>query len=147
NSWRSAFGQGELPFYYVQVAPFFWDQDDPRLADYAFFREAQERISLLNNTEMVTTMDVGEARDLHPKNKKPIGVRLANVALNRAYAHLEIQYKGPEMKYVTFENDTAIVVYESESVKGGLRTSDGKRPRHFSLAGEDGKFFEADAVI
>lgn len=147
NSWRSVFGQGELPFYYVQVAPFYWDQDDPQLADYAFFREVQEHIRELNNTEMVTTMDVGESRDLHPKNKKPIGVRLGNVALNRTYAHLDIPYKGPEMRYVLFEGDTAVVVYDSESVRGGLRTNDGQRPKHFFLAGDDGKFFEADAFI
>lgn len=147
KSWRSDFEQGDLPFYYVQVAPFFWDQDDPLLADYAFFREVQTRIARLYNTAMVTAMDVGEARDLHPKNKKPIGIRLANTALNRTYSYLEIPYKGPEVKFVEFKKNTAIVFYENESIAGGLRTNDGKPPRHFFLAGEDGKFYEGEAII
>ena len=61
QSWRSNFGLGNLPFYYVQVAPYWYDKADSTLADYAFFREAQANIAQLNNTEMVVTIDVGEA--------------------------------------------------------------------------------------
>lgn len=147
GSWRNAFAQGNLPFYYVQVAPYFYDMEDPTLADYAFFREAQEAISALGNTEMVVTMDVGEAKDLHPKNKKPIGIRLARTALNRYYGFLETDYQGPTFQSVDFEGDEAIVTFTPESVKRGLSTNDGQPPRHFQLAGEDHTFYPAEAEI
>lgn len=147
NSWRSAFSQGELPFYYVQVAPFYWDKEDSALADYAFFREAQQKIEEMNNTVMVVTMDVGEAKELHPKNKKPVGVRLALTALNRAYSQLSVVYEGPQVKCVGFEKGAAIVSYRRETIKGGLRTNDHQPPRYFFIAGEDRKFYPAQAVI
>lgn len=147
SSWRSEFGQGELPFYYVQVAPFFWDVEDPALADYAFFREAQQRVSTLNGTDMVLTVDVGEAKDLHPKNKKPVGIRLALTALNRTYGKLEVAYRGPEMKDVIFNNGMAMVTFVPATVQSGLRTNDNNPPRFFTLAGADGIFHPANATI
>ncbi|GGF24357.1 sialate O-acetylesterase [Echinicola rosea] len=147
KSWRAAFAQGELPFYLVQVAPFFYDLEDPKLADYAFFREAQEAVTALANTEMVVTMDVGEAKDLHPKNKKPIGLRLARTALNRHYGRLEVDYQGPQFRDVKFEKGKALVSFEPESVKSGLQTNDGMPPRFFQVAGADQVFYPAKAVI
>ncbi|MGQ8334983.1 sialate O-acetylesterase [Sunxiuqinia sp. A32] len=147
GSWRDAFGQGNFPFYYVQVAPFFYDIEDPLMADYAFFREAQEKISLLGNTEMVTTMDVGEAKDLHPKNKKPIGSRLAKTALNRHYGYLDVNYQGPILHSVDFEKKYAMVNYVPSSVVSGLRTNDGAAPKFFQIAGEDQIFHTAEAEI
>ncbi len=147
QSWRNAFGQGGLPFYYVQVAPFSYDNPDSTLADYAFFREAQEKISTLGNTEMVVTMDVGEARDLHPKNKKPIGVRLAKTALNRTYGQLRVAYRGPQYDYVVFEKARAIIHFTPESVGSGLATKDGNPPMHFTMAGADKIFHPATARI
>jgi sialate O-acetylesterase len=147
TSWRTRFAQGDLPFYYVQVAPFYWDKEDPALADYAFFREAQERISTLNNTGMVVTMDVGEAKDLHPKNKKPTGIRLGLLALHRTYGQLDVNDRGPEIKMVTFDKAVATVTYESETIRAGLRTKDGAAPMFFTLAGEDQVFHPATAII
>ena len=147
QSWRSHFAQGDLPFYFVQVAPFFWDQENPDLADYAFFREAQTNILKLENTGMVLTMDVGEAKDLHPKNKKPVGIRLALTALHRTYNQLTVVYQGPQVKTVGFEKGTAMVTYLPETIAGGLKTKDGASPKFFSLAGDDGKFYPAEAVI
>jgi sialate O-acetylesterase len=147
KSWRKAFAQGDLPFYYVQVAPFFYGHPDSSLDGYAFFREAQEKISRLNNTAMVVTMDVGEAKNLHPVNKKPVGERLAKAALNRTYGFLNIAYQGPHFQSVRFVNDTAIVSFEPASVTGGLRTRDGKAPKYFFLAGKDRIFHPGRAVI
>lgn len=147
QSWRSNFSQGDLPFYYVQVAPFWYDQADSTLADYAFFREAQEKISELGNTEMVITMDVGEARDLHPKNKKPIGVRLAKTALNRTYGKLGMVYRGPEYAYAEYAKNKVVVHFQPETVQSGLETTDGKAPNYFFVAGADQKFYPATAKI
>jgi sialate O-acetylesterase len=147
ESWRDAFGQGNLPFYFVQVAPYFYDIEDPTLADYAFFREAQEKITTLDHTAMVLTMDVGEARNLHPVNKKPVGERLARTALNRNYNYLDMAYKGPHFESVQFHNSAAMVYFEPETVERGLKTNDGKSPQFFELAGEDQKFYPANARI
>jgi len=146
-SWRNNFNQGDLPFYYVQVAPYFWDKEDPMLSDYAFFREAQQKIGKVRNTAMVISMDVGEARDLHPKNKGPLGIRLAKTALHRTYHVDTVQYLGPEFKKISFSGKLATVYYKPRSVKSGLTTVDGKSPMFFQLAGADGKFFSAKAEI
>lgn len=147
QSWRTSFRQGTLPFYYVQVAPFWYDKADATLADYAFFREAQANIANLANTEMVVTMDVGEAKDLHPKDKKPIGVRLAKTALNRTYGLLTVPYQGPEFDYATYTTEKTILHFNSETVRDGLETKDGKEPDFFFVAGSDQKFYPAKAII
>jgi len=143
RSWRDMFGQGELPFYYVQVAPFFWDKEDDTLADYSFFREAQEKVSELNNTAMVTTVDVGEAKNLHPHNKKPIGIRLARTALNRIYDRDAIVWRGPQYQHMEVTGKKAVVFFQPGSVAGGLRGE----TAFFTIAGADRKFYPAQAKI
>lgn len=147
KSWRDSFGQGDLPFYYVQVAPFFLDKEDPTLADYAFFREAQEKVAELNNAAMVTTIDVGEAKNLHPHNKKPIGVRLARTALNRIYGMADIVYRGPKYQHMEINGREAVIYFEPGTTSGGLRTDDHLAPDFFTIAGEDGVFYPASATI
>ncbi|WP_017257680.1 sialate O-acetylesterase [Pedobacter arcticus] len=147
KSWRERFGQGELPFYYVQIAPYGHEKENPALAKDAFFREAQAKISALNNTEMVTTIDVGDAKDLHPKNKKPVGIRLAKTALNRIYGHLDVVFKGPEFNYVEFKKKQAIIHFKPETLGSGLNTNDGAAPLFFFIAGSDQIFYPAQAEI
>jgi sialate O-acetylesterase len=143
RSWRELFGQGELPFYYVQVAPFFWDKMDDTLADYAFFREAQEKIAELDHTTMVTSVDVGEAKNLHPHNKKPIGIRLANTALNRIYGRGDIVWRGPHYAHMEVRGRKAAIFFEPGTTAGGLRGE----PSCFTIAGADRRFYPAEAVI
>ena len=147
KSWRKNFGQGDLPFYYVQVAPFFYDKEDPTLNGYAFFREAQEKISEINNTAMVVSMDVGEAKDLHPKNKRPLGIRLAKTALNRTYGLDTVSYLGPHYHHFTIKGREVTVFFDEKTVTRGLSTNDLKAPSFFTLAGSDGIFYDARAVI
>jgi len=147
QSWRHTFEQCDLPFYYVQVAPYFLDKEEPTLADYAFFREAQEKVSALNNTAMVTTVDVGEAKNLHPHNKKPIGIRLAKTALNRAYGQLNIVWRGPQFQHMEVSGKKAIIYFEPGTTAGGLHTDDGSAPRFFIIAGADQQFYPASATI
>ena len=147
EAWREAFAQGPLPFYFVQVAPYYYEKEDPMLNDYAFFREAQEKIASLNNTGMVVTMDVGEAKDLHPKNKLPIGWRLAQLALHKTYYQLQLPFEGPVYDYLEIKGNEVTVHFTPASVAAGLRTNDGKAPAHFMLAGADQKFYPGEAVI
>lgn len=144
--WRQAFGQDNLPFYFVQVAPFFYDKDDSTLADYAFFREAQERITDLDHTAMVVTMDVGESKNLHPINKKPVGERLAATALNRIYG-IDLVYRGPQYRWMDVRGREAVIAFVPGTVSGGLSTRDGAAPAYFTMAGEDRVFYPATAVI
>ncbi|RYY59027.1 MAG: sialate O-acetylesterase [Chitinophagaceae bacterium] len=146
EAWREKFGQGSLPFYLVQVAPYHWDSFDPELADYAYFREAQERITELNNTGMAVTMDVGDAKDLHPKNKLPIGHRLAALAMNRTYGQLDVPAVGPAYDYLEILGKKVIVHYQKEG-SDGLKTNDGKTPMFFFVAGSDQRFYPATAKI
>lgn len=147
KSWRKNFGQGDLPFYYVQVAPFFYDKEDPVLDDYAFFRESQEKISEINNTGMVVSMDVGEAKDLHPKSKKPLGIRLAQMALNRTYGIDSITYLGPHYHHMATQGKKVTVYFDERTIGSGLSTNDHKEPAFFMLAGTDGIFYDARASI
>ena len=146
-SWRQTFAQGNLPFYYVQVAPYFLDHEDSTLADYAFFREAQAAVSTLSNTAMITTIDVGEAKNLHPHNKKPIGIRLARTALNRTYGMMDTVYRGPQYQRLEIHGKEAIVYFEPGTTAGGLRTDDGQPPAFFTIAGSDSVFHPAAARI
>jgi len=146
GGWREEFAQGELPFYYVQIAPFFYDKEDPTLADEAFFREAQENISAMGNTAMVVTMDVGEAKDLHPKNKRPIGERLARTALNRVYGQVAVVYEGPRYGHMEIHGREAVIYFLGDTAEG-LQTSDRLSPAYFTMAGRDHVFHPAVATI
>lgn len=147
HTWRKLFAQGPLPFYYIQIAPFYHDKENPALAFDAFFREAQEKVLEVANTGMVVSMDVGEAKDLHPKNKKPLGERLANMALNRNYGFEDIAYLGPHYKCFDISGRKAIISFEPESISGGLTTSDNQAPAFFYIAGKDKVFHPATAAI
>jgi len=146
GAWRRLFAQGELPFYYVEVAPFFWDNKDSTLADYAFFREAQRKVAEIGNTAMVSTVDVGEARNLHPHNKKPIGVRLAQTALNRTYGRLDTVCAGPLYQHMEVKWRKVTVFFEPGTADG-LHTDDGLAPRDFMVAGVDRRWYPASASI
>ena len=96
---------------------------------------------------MVVSMDVGEAKDLHPKKKMPLGNRLARTALNKVYNNKNVAYLGPKFKKLTIKANQALVYFDQESVKPGLNTNDGGEPRYFTLAGADRVFHPATAKI
>lgn len=147
KSWREQFRQGNLPFEFVQIAPYAHEKLDPKLVGDAFFREAQEKILALNNTNMVLTLDVGDPNNLHPKNKRPVGERLAAVALNRTYGRLDVAYLGPQFSYANFKANSAVVHFLPETVASGLTTNNGKAPSLFTMAGADQVFYPATATI
>jgi len=93
------------------------------------------------------TMDVGEAKNLHPTNKKPIGLRLARTALNRVYGDLSMAYRGPAFRNMEIHGREAWVYFQDSTLAGGLQTNDGKEPAFFAMAGSDHVFHAATAVI
>lgn len=147
KGWRQDFKQGKLPFYFVQLPPYNWGNHDPAAYEYALLREAQASMLKVRNTGMAVTMDVGDPNDLHPHNKKPIGLRLADIALNRTYKFHQIQDKGPVFKRIKIQQDTVKIFFRKETIGGGLSTNNGKPPEQFFVAGADKVFYAAKASI
>lgn len=145
KSWRNDFNQPDLPFFYVQMTPYNWKNTNPALNNYARFREAQASIlSLIHNTGMVCTMDVGEPDNIHPVNKRPVGERLAALALNKSYGVKTIICNGPAFDAMTVDGDKIKIKFKYAD---GLITNNDLPPLHFFIAGPDKVFKQAQAEI
>lgn len=142
RDWRSRWGAGDFPFYFVQIAPFAYKQEP---ISAAYLREAQLMSLSEPNTGMVVTMDIGDPNNIHPKNKKPVGERLAGLALARDYGRQDLVDSGP--LFQRSEVEGASIRLHFKHVGGGLSTTDGKAPSHFVIAGADQTFVAADAEI
>lgn len=144
QGWRQLWGNDGLPYYYVQIAPWPYGEEDPeRLAT---FWEAQAAIEkTIPHTGMAVIHDVGDLGDIHPKNKQEVGRRLALLALHETYGRGDVVCRGPLFRKLTVEPGRLRV--EFENAEGGLTTRDGKAPSHFEIAGENGEFVPADAAI
>jgi sialate O-acetylesterase len=138
KNWRSDWKQGEFPFLTVQLAPYETKDNWPEL------REAQLFTSLkMKNTAMAVITDSGDPKDIHPKDKLPVGERLALAA--RAIANgQDVEYIGPLYDGVKFEKDKAMLTFKH--IGGGLQSKGGPLTG-FTIAGADGKFVKADAAI
>ncbi|MEP6845276.1 MAG: sialate O-acetylesterase, partial [Panacibacter sp.] len=147
GNWRTLFKQGDLPFYFVQVAPYNWQLDDSTAYNYAVFRDAQKAVLKVKNTGMAVTMDIADPADIHPRNKKDVGVRLALNAFAQTYGLPNIQYKGPTYKKFKVDGSIVKVEFDESSVGSGLSTNDNTAPKHFFVAGEDKNFYYADVKI
>jgi len=137
KDWRKNWNQGDFPFLFVQLAP--WDPG----ATWPELREAQFLTLALPRTGMAVITDVGEAKDIHPKKKEPVGARLALAARAIAYGE-QIEYSGPVFESVKFDGDKAILKFSHAA--SGLEAKDGKLTG-FTIAGADQKFVEATAEI
>ncbi|MFN0130983.1 MAG: sialate O-acetylesterase [Phycisphaerales bacterium] len=140
GDWRRAFNRGDFPFFFVQIAPFAYPKDSGATAA---LREAQAMARATRNTGMVVTMDIGDPLDIHPRNKKTVGERLANLALYTTYGKGDVPCHGPE---------AVTALAEGRSLRVRFAYGDGLEARggpalHFEVAGEDGVFVEANATI
>ncbi|NQV40798.1 MAG: 9-O-acetylesterase [Candidatus Marinimicrobia bacterium] len=144
KDWRRAWNQGDFPFLYAQLPNWGERKSIPGEANWAELRHAQLQALELPNTSMAVTIDIGDARDIHPKNKQDVGYRLALLALRDVYG-LDVQAEGPKYKSHSFKWGRAVVVFDETG--GGLSSKDGGDIAGFSLAEEDGKFYWADAKI
>ncbi|MCS6776949.1 MAG: sialate O-acetylesterase [Chloroherpetonaceae bacterium] len=144
RAWRTAWGQGEFPFLYVQLAPFMATPPLAQEEQWAELREAQlMTLKVSPRTAMVVITDLGDARDIHPKHKAPVGERLALAARAIAYGE-RIVYSGPI--YDSMRIDGNRIILRFRNVGGGLVARDGALTG-FTIAGKDRKFLEAQAVI
>lgn len=156
EGWRKLFNP-ELAFYWVQLADFQAPNDDPAGGNgWAKLREAQRKALNIKHTGMAVIIDIGEAKDIHPRNKQDVGHRLAQWALHQTYGKKDLVPCGPLFKGIKVEGSTIRVSFDhvgSGMIVGdkvGLdpvkEIKDGKLAR-FAIAGEDKKWFWAEATI
>lgn len=148
SSWRKAWGNGEFPFYYAQIAPFDYASFQPNATDKpnsAFIRDAQRKAQTkIPNSGMAVLMDVGEFKNIHPAHKKQGGERLAYLALAQTYGIKGFGFASPNYESITIDKDKAVIKFQN--VANGL-TSFGKDLSLFEIAGDDQKFYPAKAAI
>jgi sialate O-acetylesterase len=142
QSWRTSFKQGDLPFYFVQVAN-FGDENERKNRDWARLREGQEQALGLPNTGMAVTIDIGEAHNIHPRNKQELGRRLALIARAKVYG-TPPEFSGPMFASATPEG-AAIRVRFTHA--GDELSGHGGQVKALELAGDDQVFHPATAVV
>lgn len=144
NDWRTKWAT-DFPFYFVQLATFKTNGNSNEGCDWAELREAQTKTLSLNNTAMVVTTDVGNPNDIHPRNKKGVGNRLAANALNNLYNVKQI-CNGPTLSSFKIENNKGIITFKN--LGSGLKAIDASNSiTGFEIAGEDQVFYKAKAEI
>lgn len=144
NDWRDAWGQGDFPFLFVQLANFMKRHNTPTDETWAHLREAQTMALELHNTGMAVTIDIGDAKDIHPKNKQDVGKRLALNALAKVYGK-DIAYSGP--MYKSMKNEGSMMRLKFTNTDKGLKIKGSKQLNGFAIAGKDKKFVWAKAKI
>jgi sialate O-acetylesterase len=144
KDWRKQFKQDSLPFLFVQLANYMQEVEKPANSDWAELSDAQASALSLPNTGMATAIDIGEANDIHPKNKKDVGVRLALAALKNIY-HADTAYTSPLYDHMEIKDGNVIISFKdnpqliSKDKYGYLRG--------FAIAGADNVFHWAQAYI
>ncbi len=143
RSWRWAFGREDLPFLWVQLANHRPRIEEPGESEWAELREAQALALALPGTGMAVAIDIGEAEDIHPRDKRTVGERLALEARRAAYGE-QVESRGPTFLGMEISGPRVRVDLEHAA---GLATRDGAAPVGFALAGEDRRFHWAQAAI
>lgn len=146
NSWRMQWKEKNLPFYFVQIAPYNYVKHKKGKLNYSnFIRDSQFKISQkIKNTELVVTTDLGDCNDIHPSKKEEVSKRLANLALVNEYHHRNIFYKSPELKKIKIKGNWVKLQFNLSNKDYFISTSNIKG---FSIAGSDKKFYPAKVII
>ncbi|MCX6874785.1 MAG: sialate O-acetylesterase [Verrucomicrobia bacterium] len=160
GGWRKQWGQGDFPFYFVQLANFQAPSVDPAGGNgWAKLREAQTKSLTLPNTGMaviIDTVPLAQSGNIHPKNKYDVGTRLARWALGRDYGQKDLVVSGPLFKALKIEGGKARVEFDHAGSGLMLGKKDGRTPtvetkgeklNRIAIAGTDKKWFWAEAVI
>ena len=141
--WRGLWGQEELPFYLVEIAPYEYGEGDQA----AYLREEQYKATrLIPNSGIVSTNDLVqdyERRQIHPKEKQKIGERLCYMALNKTYGYTTIACEGPQYDHMEVDKDKIILFFKN--AEDGFNRDNGIIG--FEIAGKDMRFHKANATI
>jgi sialate O-acetylesterase len=145
TDWRAQFGQPAMPFYWVQLAAFLPVERNTLVASpWAELRDAQRQALVLPHTGMVVATDVGDAHDIHPRRKKPVGDRLAALALQGVHGH-RLQAGGPVLQEARAQAQGMQLRFASTG--GRLQARGGGALQGFAIAGADGRFVPAQARV
>ena len=149
SKWREAWGLGEIPFYYAQIAPYDykeWNFFTPQWPEVsAYQREAQRQcLKLIPNSAMAVLLDVGERYLIHPRRKKEVGDRLGMLALSKTYGVKGFEAESPTFSRMEVEGNKAIIHFDNQF--NGL-TSYGKTLELFEVSGDNKVFHKAEAYI
>ena len=137
KSWRTEFNNPQMPFYYVQLSSI-------NRPSWGWFRESQRRLmKVVPHSGMAVSYDYGHPTDVHPKNKQPIGERLAQWALGDTYGK-KVLPSGPLFRSATFNGKAATVTFDYAQ---GMHSADGKTLRGFELSDGNGIFYPATAEV
>ena len=134
EQWRKEWKQGDFSFYWVQLADFKPEQPNPGDSDWAELREAQTLTMKLPNTGQCVITDLGEGKDIHPKNKHDVAARLVRWALAKDYG-IQIPYRSPELKSMEIKGNKAVITLDMFG--SALRPFDVAEARGFAICGED----------
>ncbi|WP_298732918.1 sialate O-acetylesterase [uncultured Chitinophaga sp.] len=145
KDWRSRWKQGDFPFLFVQLANFMEPDSTATESDWAELRQQQFNTLSVPRTAMAVTIDLGEWNDIHPLNKKDVGTRLALQAMRLAYNDDKVVASGPLYQSMKIKGDSMVITFTNTG--SGLLAAGDKPLQHFSIAGKDGKFVRADAMI
>ena len=144
QDWRNRWGQGDFPFLFVQLSSYGKLRTEPAPSNWALLREAQAMTLALPQTAMAVTIDVGDPNDIHPKQKKEVGERLAGEALRMVYGQQEGVTAGPRLVVQRIQGSQIILEFDRN---GGGLVARGGALQHFAVAGADKKFYWAEAKI
>ena len=143
--WRKKWNEGDFPFLFVQLANLGAPPREPGQSNWAELRESQSKALQLKNTGMVVTHDLGEWNDIHPLNKQDVGYRLSLAARAIAYREKELVFSGPTYKSIQFTGYRAVIKFDTHG--SSLAVKNGGPLQGFQIAGDDRKFYWADAKI
>jgi len=144
EEWRKEWKQGDFPFYWVQLADFKTEIPEPGDSDWAELRESQTKTMKLPNTGQAVITDLGEGKDIHPKNKHDVAARLVRWALVKDYG-MKIPYRSPEYKGIEIRGGKVIVTFDCFG--SGLRPFDVQEAVGFTVCGEDKVWHWAKGTI
>ncbi|MES2277867.1 MAG: sialate O-acetylesterase [Bacteroidota bacterium] len=145
RDWRDKWQQGDFPFVFAQLPNFQPVYDHPIESEWAELREAQSMALTLPNTAIAVTIDVGEADDIHPVDKKDVGYRLSLAARKLVYGEQSLVAWGPVYQSMKVDGDKMILSFET--LGSPMVSKDGGELKFFAIAGDDKKFVWAKAVI
>jgi len=146
SDWRQVWTNKNIPFIWVQLANYGIEQEVPDKSLWAELREAQDKALSIENTFMVTAVDIGEGDNIHPKNKQEVALRLSNTALNKVYDKFEVTCTGPKYKKSNKKGNFIIVTFDNKEYELVAKDKYGYL-KGFTIAGMNRKFHWAKAYI
>jgi len=144
EQWRKEWGQGDFPFYWVQLPDWADERAEPGESAQARLREAQTKTLRLPNTGQAVIIDLGEGKDRHPRNKHDVAARLVRWALVKDYG-LQLPYHSPEFKSMAITGNKALVTFDCFG--SSLRPFDVDEARGFAVCGADKVWHWAEGKI